>query len=72
LGEGTDVTESEWLAEAAYEHRLLPSGELDQERLSILADALEDAGCTDCLLPSWGSRDGDSRLVCPTHPGQGN
>jgi hypothetical protein len=35
------------LAEAAYEERDLPSGELDRDRLVILADALEDAGCTD-------------------------
>jgi hypothetical protein len=35
------------LAQAAYEERILPSGELDPTRLAILADALEDAGCTD-------------------------
>jgi hypothetical protein len=35
------------LAEAAYEERQLPSGELDRSRLAVLADALEDAGCTD-------------------------
>jgi hypothetical protein len=35
------------LAEGAYEHRLLPSGHLDGERLAVLADALEEAGCTD-------------------------
>src|SRR5262249_35482697 len=35
------------LAEAAYEERDLPSGKLDRDRLVILADALEDAGCTD-------------------------
>jgi hypothetical protein len=35
------------LAHAAYEERALPSGHLDPVRLSILADALEDAGCTD-------------------------
>jgi hypothetical protein len=35
------------LAEAAYEERLLPSGELDSARLAVLADALEEAGCTD-------------------------
>ena len=34
------------LAWAAYEERLLPSGELDPARLGLLADALEDAGCT--------------------------
>src|SRR5262249_51257501 len=34
------------LAEAAYDERVLPSGELDQQRLAVLADALEEAGCT--------------------------
>ncbi len=33
------------LTTAAYEHRLLPSGYLDPDRLAVLADALEDAGC---------------------------
>jgi hypothetical protein len=32
------------LAEAAYEHRVLPSGQLAPERLAVLADALEEAG----------------------------
>jgi hypothetical protein len=35
------------LAQAAYEESLLPSGELDSERLAILGDALEDAGCAE-------------------------
>jgi hypothetical protein len=35
------------LAEAAYEHRILPTAELDPARLAILADALEEAGCAD-------------------------
>jgi hypothetical protein len=35
------------LAEAAYEERSLPSGLLDDVRLGVLADALEEAGCTD-------------------------
>jgi hypothetical protein len=35
------------LAQAAYEERLLPSGELDRDRLRVLADALDDAGCQD-------------------------
>ena len=35
------------LAEAAYEERQLPAGTLDSGRLSILADAMEEAGCTD-------------------------
>jgi hypothetical protein len=35
------------LAQAAYEHRSLPDGTLDQARLAVLADALEEAGCAD-------------------------
>ena len=35
------------LAAAAYEERQLPAGTLDTQRLAVLADALEDAGCTD-------------------------
>jgi hypothetical protein len=37
-------------APAAYEERRLPEGTLDPLRLSQLADALEDAGCTDAEL----------------------
>lgn len=33
------------LAQAAYEERNLPTGELDPERLAVLSDALEEAGC---------------------------
>jgi hypothetical protein len=35
------------LAQAAYEERDLPAGTLDAGRLAVLADALEEAGCTD-------------------------
>jgi hypothetical protein len=35
------------LAASAYEERALPSGQLDSARLSVLADALEEAGCAD-------------------------
>jgi hypothetical protein len=35
------------LAQAAYDERQLPSGHLDPDRLAVLADALEEAGCTD-------------------------
>src|SRR5262249_15499717 len=35
------------LAHAAYDERDLPSGHLDPVRLSVLADALEDAGCSE-------------------------
>jgi hypothetical protein len=38
------------LAQAAYEERVLPAGHLDPARLAVLADALEDAGCTDADL----------------------
>jgi hypothetical protein len=35
------------LARVIYEERTLPAGTLDLSRLAVLADALEDAGCTD-------------------------
>jgi hypothetical protein len=35
------------LAQAAYDERYLPSGTLDNGRLAVLADALEEAGCMD-------------------------
>src|SRR5262249_24354350 len=38
------------VAQAAYDERSLPSGELDRERLIILSDALEEAGCTDTSI----------------------
>lgn len=38
------------LAQAAYEHRSLPDGTLDGNRLAVLGDALEEAGCTDAEL----------------------
>jgi hypothetical protein len=34
------------LAQLAYEQRQLPSGHLEPARLAVLADALEEAGCT--------------------------
>jgi hypothetical protein len=34
------------LAESAYEGRAVPAGPLDGARLAVLADALEEAGCT--------------------------
>jgi hypothetical protein len=40
------------LALAVYEERCMPSGELDTNRLAILADALEEAGCTEDVLLS--------------------
>jgi hypothetical protein len=38
------------LAQAAYENRILPGGTLDAERLAVLADALEEAGCSDAEI----------------------
>jgi hypothetical protein len=35
------------LAQAAYDQRELPAGTLDTARLPVLADALEEVGCTD-------------------------
>jgi hypothetical protein len=35
------------LAQAAYDERKLPSGELDRHRLTVLADALEEIGAAD-------------------------
>jgi hypothetical protein len=38
------------LARFAYDERRLPEGTLDLARLALLADALEDAGCSDTEL----------------------
>lgn len=38
------------LAQTAYEERILPVGILDPVRLAILADRLEEAGCTDTAI----------------------
>jgi hypothetical protein len=35
------------LARAAYDDRLLSSGQLGSARLAVLADALEEAGCSE-------------------------
>jgi hypothetical protein len=40
------------LAQVAYEKRALPSGELDAAQIAVLADALEDTGCTDAAIVS--------------------
>src|SRR5262245_21392214 len=40
------------LAQATYEERRLPSGELEPAQLAILADALEEAGCADDTILS--------------------
>jgi hypothetical protein len=35
------------VAQAAYDERLRPTGHLEDARLAVLADALEEAGCSD-------------------------
>jgi hypothetical protein len=40
------------LAQAAYDNRILPGGELDLAHLGVLSDALEEAGCTDVEILS--------------------
>ena len=40
------------LAQAAYDARVLPSGHLDEARLAVLSDALEEAGCVDAEILS--------------------
>ena len=40
------------LASKSYDSRSLPTGHLDEERLTVLADALEEAGCTDDAILS--------------------
>jgi hypothetical protein len=56
----TAVTDPSWLswnggtvlklAQAIYEERQIPAGHFDIARLAVLADALEEAGCTDANL----------------------
>jgi hypothetical protein len=38
------------LATAAYDNRHVPSGQLEPERLAVLADALEESGCDNAEL----------------------
>jgi hypothetical protein len=40
------------LATAAYENRTLPAGTLEPDRLAVLADALEEAGCDNAEIVS--------------------
>jgi hypothetical protein len=54
------------LARAAHDERVMPSGELDGARLAVLADALEEAGCTSAEVlgtcAGQGPRRGGGRL----------
>lgn len=51
------VLDPEWLTptvaslvRASYDERALPSGELDPQRLAVLSDALEEAGCDNHVI----------------------
>jgi hypothetical protein len=52
------------LAQAAYEQRSLPAGTLDNARLAILADTLEEAGCADAGLLGHLRSGGDHYRGC--------
>lgn len=49
IGAGVVGNAAVRLAQAAYEERDALTGQLDNQRLGVLADALEEAGCTDAL-----------------------
>jgi hypothetical protein len=52
------------LATAAYEDRILPAGTLDPARLTILADALEEAGCDNADMLSHCRQPGEHVRGC--------
>jgi hypothetical protein len=52
------------IAQAAYDNRSLPAGTLDNTRLTILADALEDAGCTDADILNHCRKPGEHYRGC--------
>jgi hypothetical protein len=52
------------LAQAVYDERLLPAGHLDPVRLAVLADALEEAGCTDDAVLSHCREPGEHVRGC--------
>jgi hypothetical protein len=51
------------LAQTAYDERQLPAGTLDNGRLAVLADALEEVGCADADSTIRGEVQ-SSRLAC--------
>ena len=52
------------LAQAIYEGRVLPEGTLDASRLAVLADALEEAGCTNAEILGHLRSPGSHLLGC--------
>lgn len=77
-GSGQTKGNADWLtptvqglASAAYEHRT-PQGHLDPARLAVLADALEEAGCSQQCESCGGSRLGhDNNGMCGDCEGSG-
>ncbi len=52
------------LAQAAYDNRILPAGTLDTNRLAVLADALEEAGCSSADILSHCRQPGEHCRGC--------
>jgi hypothetical protein len=52
------------LAQAAYDNRILPAGTLDPDRLAVLSDALEEAGCGDADILAHLRRPGQHVRGC--------
>jgi hypothetical protein len=52
------------LAQATYDNRLLPVGTLDNARLAVLADALEDVDCTNDNILNHCRRPGEHVRGC--------
>jgi hypothetical protein len=52
------------VALTTYDERTMPSGELDSARLALLADALEEAGCTDADVLGHCRSDGPHARGC--------
>jgi hypothetical protein len=52
------------LAQAAYDNRSLPSGRLDNARLAVLSDALEEVGCDNADILSHCRQPGEHVRGC--------
>jgi hypothetical protein len=52
------------LAQAVYEERQMPAGALDNTQLAVLADVLEEAGCTDANILSHCRSGGNHSRGC--------
>lgn len=52
------------LAQTAYDNRILPAGTLEPDRLAVLSDALEDAGCDNADILNHCRQPGDHVRGC--------